>query len=116
MHEPLSVVLLIVATCAVSAWAFQRTDIEELCIFRPERILAWKEYYRLVSSAFVHAGWMHLLLNMYTLYGFAGALAYWFGGLQFLLIYFGSVIGGNLLSLFLHRHHDYAAYGASGGV
>jgi hypothetical protein len=26
------------------------------------------------------------------------------------------VVGGNLLSLLVHRHHDYRAYGASGGV
>jgi membrane associated rhomboid family serine protease len=116
MNDPLSVVLLIVATCGISMWAFQRPDIEERFIFRPERILAGKEYYRLVTSAFLHSGWTHLLLNMYALYGFAGGVAYWFGGLQFFVIYFGSVLGGNLLSLFLHRHHDYAAYGASGGV
>ena len=35
---------------------------------------------------------------------------------KFLVIYFGSVIGGNLLSLYVHRHHHYFAYGASGGV
>src|SRR5262249_40143213 len=35
---------------------------------------------------------------------------------RFLLIYFGSVIGGNLLSLYVHRHHEYRSYGASGGV
>jgi len=39
-----------------------------------------------------------------------------FGQLHFLLIYFGSVVGGSLLSLCLHRNHDYTAYGASGGV
>ena len=38
------------------------------------------------------------------------------GRADFLLIYFGSIIGGSLLSLYVHRHHDYLAYGASGGV
>ena len=35
---------------------------------------------------------------------------------RFLQIYFGSIIGGGLLSLYIHRNHDYSAYGASGGV
>jgi hypothetical protein len=39
-----------------------------------------------------------------------------FGPVEFLLIYFASIIGGNLLSLLVHRYHDYRAYGASGGV
>lgn len=96
--------------------AFNRPDLEERFIFRPEKILADKEYYRLVTSAFIHSGWAHLLLNMYTLYNFGGVIVWAFGTWSFLLIYFGSVIGGSLLSLYLHRYHDYAAYGASGGV
>jgi hypothetical protein len=38
------------------------------------------------------------------------------GSGQFLLVYFGSILGGNLLSLYVHRNHIYRAYGASGGV
>ena len=33
------------------------------------------------------------------------------------MVYFGSLIGGNLLALFIHRNHsDYSAIGASGAV
>src|SRR5262249_39231003 len=35
---------------------------------------------------------------------------------QLILIYFGAIVGGSLLSLLVHRHHDYRAYGASGGT
>jgi len=35
---------------------------------------------------------------------------------QFLTIYLGAMIGGNLLALYAHRYHDYRALGASGGV
>jgi membrane associated rhomboid family serine protease len=116
MNEPLVTVFLILATASVSLWALDKPHVEQRFIFRPENVLAGKEYYRLVSSAFLHAGWAHLLLNMYTLYYFGGAIERLFGPGQFLVIYFGSVIGGSLLSLYIHRHHDYAAYGASGGV
>ena len=39
-----------------------------------------------------------------------------YGPRTLLLIYFSSILGGSLLSLFIHRHHDYRALGASGGV
>jgi membrane associated rhomboid family serine protease len=118
MNEPLALCnsLVILVTVAVSYAGFRNPGVEEKYIFRPESILAGKEYYRLVTSAFLHAGWGHLLWNMASLYLFGGPLEWSFGKTDFLLIYFGAVIGGNLLSLYVHRHHDYQAYGASGGV
>ncbi len=116
MHEPPAILLILVVTCGVSWWAFEHPWAEEKCLFRPESILAGKEYYRLVSSGFVHSGLGHLLLNIYTLYAFGPVVSWKFNQVGFLLIYLGSIVGGNLLSLYLHRFHDYAAYGASGGV
>jgi membrane associated rhomboid family serine protease len=116
MNEPIATAILMSVTFCVSLWAFEDERVVRRCIFRPEDILAGKEYYRLVTSAFLHAGWMHLLLNLFTLHSFGAHLEWRFGPGQMLLVYFGSVIGGSLLSLCLHRHHDYSAYGASGGV
>jgi membrane associated rhomboid family serine protease len=118
MNEPLALcnLLVILVTVAVSCAGFRYSWVEEKYIFRPESILARKEYYRLVTSGFLHAGWSHLLWNMVSLYLFGKILEWSLGWADFLLIYFGSVIGGNLLSLYVHRHHDYQAYGASGGV
>jgi membrane associated rhomboid family serine protease len=118
MSEPVALcsILLILVTVVVSYAGFRYPGVEEKYIFRPESILADKEYYRLVTSAFLHAGWGHLLWNMVGLYLFGGTLEWALGRTNFLLVYFGSVIGGNLLSLYVHRHHDYLAYGASGGV
>jgi membrane associated rhomboid family serine protease len=108
--------LLILATAVVSYLGFQNRRLEGKCIFNPERILAGKEYHRLVTAAFLHAGWEHLLLNLITLQLFGSLVERELGHGDFLLIYFGSVIGGNLLSLYVHRRHQYLAYGASGGV
>lgn len=107
---------LIAITIAVSLYAFYNREVEERLIFDPYRILAGKQYHRLITSAFLHADWAHLGLNMMSLYFFAPMLELWFGPTQLLLIYFGSILGGDLLSLFLHRHHEYRSYGASGGV
>jgi membrane associated rhomboid family serine protease len=118
MHEPTAICtsLLILATCVASYLGFRNQAVEAKYIFSPERILLGKEYYRLVTSAFLHSGWGHLLWNMVGLYSFGRTLEWSLGWADFLLIYFGSVIGGNLLSLYVHRHHEYAAYGALGGV
>jgi membrane associated rhomboid family serine protease len=118
MYEPVALctTVLIVVTCIVSYLGFRSREIEEKYIFCPERILAGKEYYRLVTSAFLHAGWGHLAWNMVALYSFGTMLEWALGRGEFLLVYFGAVVGGNLLSLYVHRHHEYLAYGASGGV
>jgi membrane associated rhomboid family serine protease len=118
MREPIEVFnsLVIGVTCLVSWLAFRNPALEEKYIFEPRAILAGKEYYRLISSGFLHSGWWHLFLNMMSLFLFGGPIEAGYGTGNFLLIYFGAIIGGNLLSLYIHRHHEYSAYGASGGV
>jgi membrane associated rhomboid family serine protease len=115
-HLPICNLLVITVTCLVSWLAFRNPLLEEKYIFDPEAILAGKEYFRLVTSSFLHSGWPHLILNMASLYCFGGPLEIFFGAKDFLLIYFGGMIGGDLLSLYVHRHHVYRSYGASGGV
>src|SRR5438132_1953076 len=118
MNEPIALcnALIIGVACLVSWLGFRSRAFEEKYIFEPEAILAWKEYYRLLTSGFLHAGWWHLLVNMLSLYLLGRYVELVFGAGHFLLIYFGPIIGGNLLSVYVHRHHEYRAYGASGGV
>jgi membrane associated rhomboid family serine protease len=113
--EPICTYLIIALTVWVSYLGFRSLAFEEKYIFNPEYILAGKEFHRLVTSAFLHADWVHLIFNMYSLYAFARWIEFFYKT-EFLIIYFGSIIGGSLLSLYLHRHHIYRAYGASGGV
>ena len=76
------------------------------------------EYYRLITSLFLHFGIQHLLNNMVML----GALGYQleneFGRIKFLLIYFISGIGGNLCSLYWNVSHgeQVISAGASGAI
>ncbi len=108
--------LIILLTSVISYLGFRSRAVEERYIFDPERILAEKEYHRLLTSSFLHADWLHLGMNMLSLYWFGPALELFLGKAHFLLIYFGAVAGGGLLALYVHRHHEYRAYGASGGV
>jgi len=113
---PICTYVIIALTVWVSWQGFKSFAFEQKYIFNPEAILAGKEFYRLVTSAFLHSGWPHLILNMLSLYAFAESIELFYGRGEFLGIYCGSIIGGSLLSLYVHRHHVYQAYGASGGV
>ena len=85
--------------------------------FDVDQILIHKDYKRIVTSGFLHVSWMHLAFNMYTLYAFSGGIENYLGIIPFIIIYFASLIGSNLFSLFVHRNHgDYTAVGASGAV
>ncbi|MBE9490404.1 MAG: rhomboid family intramembrane serine protease [Bacteroidetes bacterium] len=75
------------------------------------------EKVRMVSSGFLHVDMQHLLFNMITLFFFANVVIYRVGNLNFVIIYLGSLIVGNLLSFYFHKNeYHYSAVGASGAV
>jgi membrane associated rhomboid family serine protease len=85
--------------------------------FDVDQLLIHKDYKRIVTSGFLHLGWMHFATNMYTLYAFSGSIENYLGAIPFIILYFASLIGSNLFSIFVHRNHgDYSAVGASGAV
>jgi len=75
------------------------------------------EQIRMLSSGFLHADMMHLAFNMLTLWFFSPVVLSWLGNLSFILIYFGSLIFGSLLTMIFHKNdYSYRAVGASGAV
>ena len=109
--------LIIAATVLVSIVGFGNSQVFDRLKFCVYDVLERRQWDRLVTSAFLHADWTHLLFNMLTLYFFAPALERFLGTPRFLLIYFGAILGGSLLSLFMYRRQPYySAIGASGGV
>ena len=75
------------------------------------------EQIRMVSSGFLHADNAHLFFNMFTLYFFADVVIGLVNVFKFVVIYFGSLLLGNLLSLYFHKdEYHYSAVGASGAV
>jgi len=114
---PIATVGVMAFTLYWSYRGFTSPGFRDRYIFSPARILGNRQYYRLLSCGFLHLNWLHLLLNMFSLYSVGFAIELAFGFPTFLIIYLGSIVGGSLLSLYLHRnHHGYRALGASGGV
>jgi membrane associated rhomboid family serine protease len=72
------------------------------------------QYYRLISSAFIHFGILHLAFNMYALYLLGGALERYVGSIRFGIIYLLSALTGSLGALILTPHGITA--GASGAI
>lgn len=112
------VVLIIIAiTCIFSYMGFNNTALFEKYKFNVGAIVNRKEYIRLISSAFLHADFMHLFFNMLSLYFFQGVVTHFFGEIGFLVVYFGSMILGNVFSLQIYQKQPwYSAIGASGAV
>ena len=107
-------ILCIIATAVISFIAFNNPAITEKYKFSVGDILYRKEYIRLLSSGFLHADIMHLVFNMLTLYFFAPIVMEHFGNLGFLIVYIGSILLGNILSLYIYQKQTwYSAVGAS---
>lgn len=76
------------------------------------------EFYRLFTCLFLHFGIEHLLNNMVILGALGWHLEQQTGRIRFLLIYFGSGLCGNIVSLIFHgaaQDHTVSA-GASGAI
>jgi membrane associated rhomboid family serine protease len=108
--------LVLVVTAIATFLAFQRRDLWERWMFKPCEILRFKQYERLLTSGLIHLDWMHFAFNAFSFYAFARGIELGRGANTLLIIYLSAILGGSLLSLFIHRHHDYRALGASGGV
>lgn len=75
------------------------------------------EQIRMISSGFLHVDMSHLIFNMLTLYFFAPVVFNFLGNFSFILVYFGSLIFGSLLTMLFHKDdYNYRAVGASGAV
>lgn len=75
------------------------------------------EQLRMLSSGFLHVDMTHLIFNMLTLYFFAPVVIGYLGSFSFVLVYFGSLVFGSLLTMVFHKNdYSYRAVGASGAV
>ncbi|MEN2398210.1 rhomboid family intramembrane serine protease [Flavobacterium sp. MC2016-06] len=109
--------IIIAANVLLSYKGFNDRTFYDKYKFEVDKILINKEYYRLFTSSFLHVDWQHLIFNMLSLYFFFELVELQLGSVNFLILYSASLVGGDLLALFIHRNHgDYSAVGASGAV
>ena len=73
------------------------------------------EFWRVVTATFIHAGFLHLLFNMFSLFLFGPELEQLAGKWRFLAIYILGGIGGNIAT-YITQDAFYATVGASGSI
>ncbi len=118
------VYIIIIFTSLFSFLALQDRNLMNRFIMYPHAVKHNKEWWRFISSGFLHADYMHLFFNMFVLYSFGLVLIqyfeYLFEGLAiyyFLVLYIGAIIVSDLSSYIkYHESPSYRSLGASGAV
>jgi len=115
--------ILIAINVIVSLIGFSNADVIDKTIMWPYGIKREKQYYRFITSGFIHADFIHLLFNMFSFYYFGSAIEFYFaqyglgGNISYLLLYFLALIIADIPSYLKHQDdYNYRALGASGAV
>ena len=114
---------LIIANIIFSIIGFSNAAMVDKTIMWPYRVAREKQYLRFVTSGFLHADFMHLFFNMFTLYFFGRNIELIFsaaglgGKFAYLALYFLGLIVSDIPSYIKHRDdYHYRSLGASGAV
>lgn len=75
---------------------------------------AFSQPWTLLTSGFAHADWLHILLNMYSLWIFGEAIESYLGSKRYVWLYLLSIVGGSIA--FVFTDPSGIAVGASGGI
>ena len=114
--------ILIAITVVVSLLAFRNESLTNKLILWPKIMNEPKEYYRLLTSGFIHADGMHLIFNMITLWFFGRMAEVYFvmAGIpvvMFPILYLAGIVAASLPSFVKNKENAYyRSLGASGGV
>jgi membrane associated rhomboid family serine protease len=92
-------------------------------ILHPQSVIRDKQYYRILTADLLNADLPHLLLNELMLYVFCTHLEFTLrtqskgGSVQFLVIYFSSlVVGSAIIIARYYQKFDYSTTGTSGSI
>jgi membrane associated rhomboid family serine protease len=116
--------ILIIITAATSYYGWNKPEIQSKWMFNPYAVYHGKQYYRFLSSGFIHSNTMHLIFNMIVLYFFGGSIERIYielfgplGIVFYLITYLAGIVVANLKTFFKHKDSSYYnSLGASGGV
>ncbi|RYF84662.1 MAG: rhomboid family intramembrane serine protease [Chitinophagaceae bacterium] len=115
--------ILIAANVIFSLMGLSNEQLLSKTIGWPYYTKRENQYYRFITSGFLHADYVHLFFNMFTLFFFGRNLELIFdnnalgGKASYLALYFLGLIVSDLPSYFKHQDdRSYRSLGASGAV
>ncbi|MGE5424032.1 MAG: rhomboid family intramembrane serine protease [Syntrophothermus sp.] len=111
-------------TTLVSIYCFNEPRFFDKLKFNAFDVKHSNQWHRFFTYGFVHAGWIHLLINMFVLYSFGAGLEDYFAQvkpdqsfLMYFTLYLGSLIVSTVPSYYKHKNDVfYNSVGASGAV
>lgn len=116
--------IIVVMTAVISVVAFRDRTLLAKLMFNPYLVKHSNQWYRAVTHAFIHSGWMHLFVNMWVLWIFGEIVEQSFtayrgtlGIAGYVGLYLGGILFATLSSFKKHQDNfNYNSLGASGAV
>lgn len=117
-------IVILIVTVVISMAAWNKPELQYKLTMNPFLVVRQRQYYRHLTSGFIHANWIHLGFNMFTFFFFGSLIENLYisklgpeGGYYFLALYLLGIVVSDLPSLFKYKDHPhYNSLGASGGV
>ena len=121
-------IIITVVTVLVSIACFGNKGLFNRLSFIPAEIKSKNQFERFITHAFVHADWIHLIVNMLVFFSFGGFVEsrlkfmaangeIFSGTAVYLVLYFGGAVIASLSSYFKQKDNPYyISVGASGAV
>lgn len=78
--------------------------------------LSPNDYWPFITSTFLHGGWLHIILNMWTLFIFGRSLEGYLGHARFLAFYLACGALAGLAHAYFNRESPLPVLGASGAI
>jgi len=114
---------LIVVNVIISLIAMNNQDVMSKTIMWPYGVKRHNQFYRFITSGFIHADYIHLFFNMFTLLFFGQVVEIYFslyglgGNIAYIVLYFLALIASDLPTYFKQKdNYNYHCLGASGAV
>jgi membrane associated rhomboid family serine protease len=121
----MSITFIIIAiTVAITVYTWSHTDLQYKLMLNPYSISRKNEFFRFITSGFIHQDFIHLGFNMFTFYFFGQAIEYIYanlfgemGSILFVALYLIGIIVSDIPTYLKHKDNPgYNSLGASGGV
>jgi membrane associated rhomboid family serine protease len=108
----------VLVACIIAVTVAQFTvglpESVDIAGFDKPKFLHAHEYWRILTGAALHGGFLHIFMNGYALYGFGSLMELLSNRAHLGLVFLLSAVGGGLLSLVFMP--DGVSVGASGGI
>ena len=109
--------IMAVCTLLFISPAFVGPELEAALVFRPRDLDTLPSgFFRMVTTSFLHGGWLHLLGNFYFLKVFGDNVEDRLGRLWFPVLYSGADLVGSVAWVLTTDSPDTAVVGASGAI